>query len=839
MKLEPGYADRPLLPCRDWWTWGRFALLLGIFALCCATRLYDLGRKPIMHDESLFAYYTEFTLVRSWSYEYMPILHGPAMLWIQTGIFHLFGTNDYTLRLGAALLGIGGFVWIWTLRGWIGSVGTWWALTFYSVSPGLMFYQRFFRNDGLFFFVTLWIVASAAWWWKTRSSRWAASFLLANAVLFCNKESSVFIYFTLATFALLVLVRDHADGFFRQREAGYVRPRVRPPSPWAIAAVLFFVPVALLVLVFEGIQYEDSVVAAIGRDFVLRDVRSIPLALGWHEDVPGLGRVGESGFWRLAYIGLAVGSIAAGWLVHASIRGCWGRSSVLASAWQSLVRARWAVAGAAGLAVALYLILFTTFFKFPAGPFQLYHETLAYWMGQHAQHRIRGPFHMHMLIVLIYEFPLVLLMAGSWIALALRMRWEKGSGLGLVLAGVGFAAFHGAFLGGTGIGYFKLLAVGAVLLGALFSFVPTLGRAGSVCAFLLFLLYSLAVFHGTWWFEFMNTPLGDGVGMTGRDLLDDRIGLTSGMHLFLIALLILVAAHLAWDALGNGRGFEAFTLWWLITMTGAASYAREKVPWVGVHISIPLVILAGIYVQRLWNWCGTLRGRAAARTALVCVFALSAVWTFRAAHMANFRHPGDVRERLAYGETVIELKLHAERIVGYAEITSVRAGTDVDPFTGDWRSNYNRPAAQRHVRVAIDNETVVWPLRWYLRDIEHTDAVPTSSAMAQDYHFIFTTPALARETEGLADRYHLLRGRSRMHYLPRRVDFDGLLGLWRVTIPYHNRGQGGRDARLERARQEWRGVWRYFVHRELPHTTPSELPTPEYVLAVRKDLAGW
>ncbi|MEO8376629.1 MAG: hypothetical protein ABI579_03075, partial [Candidatus Sumerlaeota bacterium] len=104
-----------------------------LFAICMMTRLYDLGWKAIMHDETLFVYYTYFQLFDKWDYTYLPILHGPTMMELQALIFHLFGASDYTLRLGVALLGVGGFFWVYALRPWLGTIGTWVALAFYAL----------------------------------------------------------------------------------------------------------------------------------------------------------------------------------------------------------------------------------------------------------------------------------------------------------------------------------------------------------------------------------------------------------------------------------------------------------------------------------------------------------------------------------------------------------------------------------------------------------------------------------------------------------------------------------------------------------------------------------
>ena len=79
------------------------AIALGVLGpALVATRLVDLGARPVMHDESMFAYYSAMHIAERLDYQYLPILHGPAMLWVQALVFHVFGFSDYTMRLGCA-----------------------------------------------------------------------------------------------------------------------------------------------------------------------------------------------------------------------------------------------------------------------------------------------------------------------------------------------------------------------------------------------------------------------------------------------------------------------------------------------------------------------------------------------------------------------------------------------------------------------------------------------------------------------------------------------------------------------------------------------------------------
>lgn len=832
------------------WTPLRIVLFALLLAACAFTRLYDLGQKPIMHDESLFAFYTEFQLHRTFSYQYQPILHGPAMLWIQSLVFRIFGVSDYTLRLGVALLGIGGFLWVFSLRRLLGDIGTWVALAFYTVSPCLLFYQRFFRNDGLFMFATLWIVASAMHWWHGRKPAWGASFILANVALFSNKESCLFVYLALGTFFLLWLAHDWTRHFLREESgtpSSSILVTTAPAPPILATAALFFLLVTLfLTRVLEGIRYDSDVVAAIGRDFVLRDVRSIPLALGWMAPVESAGRLGEPWTWRLFYLGLAAVSLLGSALLHFGIRNRWGHRAFLQDFWSRVHAGRFYLIGALGLGFALYMVLFTTFFEHPKGPFRLYHETLAYWMGQNAQHRIRGPFHMHMVNMLVYQLPEVLLILGAWLYLAIRLSWTRTRAVALLLAALAIAMFHVAIFRGVapGMGYYERLAIWGGLFGFVIAAKPRLGRVLFPFSLAMFFLYSLIYFHGAPWLYFAQsgiTRAGAAIAYTGREYMDERISVTSGMHLFLIAFLVLMATVHSWRAIDRHDRFHGFLIWWLVIMTGAASYAREKVPWVGIHIAIPLVLLAGSYAQKLVDHLRSTGKWKRWRVPLAVLLGVAIAWNAKASIHACFVHPGDVRERLAYGETMPEVKRHAEFVRDYAAIASIRSRNrslpwDNDVFGPEWRIYYNFPTNLKDVRVLVTNEEVIWPLRWYLRDIDWTSNISVKQAVDEDWPFLFVDVTDMESNADLRAKYHLFRARARMHWTPDLVDWQALTGIWKALVPKHYRTRERIEQDIDRSKLEWVRLWDYMMYRRIPEKPDMKLSVVEYVFAVRKDL---
>ena len=144
--------------------------------------------------------------------------------------------------------------------------------------------------------------------------------------------------------------------------------------------------------------------------------------------------------------------------------------------------------------------------------------------------------------------------------------------------------------------------------------------------------------------------------------------------------------------------FLRFVAYWTAGSIAIYGWAREKVPWLTVHPLLPLTILAGIGVARLWRE----RGTAWARAALVAGALLFGINT-TGAYLAAFR----------YGAHDVEREPHHAEMLAYVQTTKdlVRSLSAV---------------ARAQARVAPGAPVVtvagegVWPLSWYLRDVPVT-----------------------------------------------------------------------------------------------------------------------
>ena len=186
-----------------------FLLLVVSFVL--ATRFWALGARPFHHDESMFAA-RAFHLRMTGDYNYEPVLHGPFLEDVSALIFLLFGDSDATARLWSAIAGVLLLVAVWRLRDRLGGLAARLAVVFLAVSPTLMYYSRFNRNDVPFTLAAMLFVACMVRFLEGGRLRYWFLALLAVAWMICIKETYVIFLFTAATWPVAVALVEAASG---------------------------------------------------------------------------------------------------------------------------------------------------------------------------------------------------------------------------------------------------------------------------------------------------------------------------------------------------------------------------------------------------------------------------------------------------------------------------------------------------------------------------------------------------------------------------------------------------------------------------------------------------
>jgi uncharacterized protein (TIGR03663 family) len=115
----------------------------------------------------------------------------------------LFGDNDFTARLPAALFSIVTIAFMWNYRRLIGKAGAIIAAVMLLISPYILYYGRYARNEAfvaLFGVITIWAILR---YLESGAPRYLYWLTVATALHFTSKETS-FIYTAQALIFLAV-----------------------------------------------------------------------------------------------------------------------------------------------------------------------------------------------------------------------------------------------------------------------------------------------------------------------------------------------------------------------------------------------------------------------------------------------------------------------------------------------------------------------------------------------------------------------------------------------------------------------------------------------------------
>lgn len=191
-------------------------LLFTIVAV--GTRFWDLGSRPLHHDESLHAYFSWRYYVGD-GYQHDPMMHGPLLFHLTRLSYHVFGLFfgvgqgdiNATARVMPAIFGALLVPMPFLLRRQLGRVSMLAASFLLFISPGMWYYGRFLRNEPWAVVFTLMSIIGIIRWMDSRNPGWLHFAWMGWVLLFCSKEISFIVIFILVTFSTLVLGVAHAQ----------------------------------------------------------------------------------------------------------------------------------------------------------------------------------------------------------------------------------------------------------------------------------------------------------------------------------------------------------------------------------------------------------------------------------------------------------------------------------------------------------------------------------------------------------------------------------------------------------------------------------------------------
>ena len=412
----PPKLPRFALPRWDGVVWAVLALVVVALLL----RVADLGVRAMHHDESLHGTFSWY-LSEGRGYRHDSMMHGPFQFHVIAAFFKLFGDSEVTARLPAALFGTALGVTPLLFRRWLGTAGVLTTSLLLAVSPSLLYYSRFARND---LFIAMWTVLLFASVWRYRDDgrlRWLLVAAGALALSFATKET------TYLTVALLLVYVSVTLSFSLVSQLEHVpRSGVQRVSLGLVLAPFAWVVAALWPIIGEWRE-----------------------RLGWYErprEVDLLVVLGTlTGSQLAAAVQLPLGVIGvelegdrelmiAATTVMAVILG--GAAVGMVWRWQWWVLC-------AGPFYVIYSVLFTAGFTNLDGLGSGFWDSLDYWLAQQDVRRGSQPWFYYFMLLPIYELLVLLVgfLGGLWLLVrrdrltVLLLLWFVGTFMALTMAG--------------------------------------------------------------------------------------------------------------------------------------------------------------------------------------------------------------------------------------------------------------------------------------------------------------------------------------------------------------------------------------------------------------------
>lgn len=391
-------------------------VLFGVILLLAVlSRFYNLGARVISHDETSHVYYA-WRLFRGMGYSHDPITHGPFQFHFLALIYFLLGDSDYTARVPAAITSVAAIIFLWRYRRYLGRWGTLAASLMFLISPFLLYYGRYTRNEAfivLFGVVSIWAILRYLETSQPRFLYW----LTAATVLHFTAKETAFIYTAQAMIFLgLVFISDlHKADWPRLRlkkvfEAGIILAGVflaaslfakaaAPEFPLAGEEPAGLNPMTALPMALSGLSLLVALIAAV-TGYRWRNLKVLPsfsalLLLGTlilPQLAPFPARM--LGWNPLDYSSYGMVRTGIVILILSAV------SILIGLAWNRRV---WLISAA--IFYIPFTILYTTVFTNGTGFFTGLVGSLGYWLEQQAVERGSQPWYYYWLIQIpIYEY---------------------------------------------------------------------------------------------------------------------------------------------------------------------------------------------------------------------------------------------------------------------------------------------------------------------------------------------------------------------------------------------------------------------------------------------------
>lgn len=247
--------------------------------------------------------------------------------------------------------------------------------------------------------------------------------------------------------------------------------------------------------------------------------------------------------------------------------------------------------------------------------------------------------------------------------------------------------------------------------------------------------------------------------------------------------------------------FRSFLVWWAVLAFGMYSWAGEKMPWLTIHIDLPLILLAGLFLGTV------LTSRALwPRLVSAAVFGLLLIVEIHSAFALSYVDGANPTEMLIYVQTAQDVKNVAQEIQRMPSWPNVTIGLD-------------------------DTDVGGWPFIWYLRDDHAVTETSSFNGPTCGGHYCQVLLMLQPTYDSYASKLT-------SHYVVQQYRWNWWFPEdYKVWFPQHWGAffsGSGNLSDLTGTSQDWHNIWNWLVYRRPFGTRGAR----ELYVLVRRDLVS-
>jgi len=222
LSTSPAWLDRPILKDTSKVFTIENLLVTLILILAIISRFAALGERVMSHDEVNHVV-PSYELYQGRGYRHDPVTHGPFQFHAIALSYFLFGDSDFTSRVPAAVFSVAAVAFVlFGFRRYLGRAGALIAGTLFLISPYLLFYGRYTRNEAFIELLAVVLLYGILRYMEKGDRLGMFLVTISTAMHFIVKETA-FIYTAEALIFLFVLFLVEVRRAMRSSPAKYNR----------------------------------------------------------------------------------------------------------------------------------------------------------------------------------------------------------------------------------------------------------------------------------------------------------------------------------------------------------------------------------------------------------------------------------------------------------------------------------------------------------------------------------------------------------------------------------------------------------------------------------------